>query len=271
MTQSPSVVVIDIETTGLDVTDGAIIELAAERYSLVGGRFECAEPAFQMLVRPRIPIEPAALEIHGITDAQAQAEGEEPAVALRAMAEFIGDDYLLAHNGVFFDYLYIPNECARHGVELGDNRLLDTLLVARKHLKSSGGYGMATLCEAYGIVNEQAHRALSDVRATAELFRRILERESDLERLWKQSYGYTLRSLRQTPAGFELLQRAIDERRKLYIEYQSTKKPRRRRWIRPLRLDLTRAGKRSVRAVCLESSTEKQFRLDRISALIELQ
>ena len=271
MAEPPSVVVIDIETTGLDVTDGAIIEVAAERYSLIGQRFECVEPAFQTLVKPRIPIEPAAVEIHGISEVQAQAEGQEPAVALRAMADFIDDDYLLAHNGVFFDYLYIPNECARHGVELAENRLLDTLLLARKHLKSSGGYGMASLCEAYGIVNEQAHRALSDVRATGELFRRIVERESDLERLWKQSYGYTLRSLRETPEGFELLQRAIDDRRKLHIEYQSTSKPRRRRWIRPLRLDLTRAGKRSVRAVCLESNTEKQFRLDRISELIELQ
>lgn len=271
MKSPASIVVLDIETTGLDVAEGAIIELAAQRYEVRAGQLvEQAGQRIDTLVQPRVPIEPASQAIHGISELEARQRGREPAAAFAELAAFLGTDPLLAHNGIFFDYLYVPNECDRYGVELGENRLLDTLPLARRHLVSPGGYGMATLCAALGIVNERAHRALSDVQATADLFRHILRQEPDLERLWQQSYGYTLRTLREVPPGFELLELAMDQRRPLRIEYQSASKPRRERWIEPLRLDLTRAGKRSVRARCLESGTDKQFRLDRISKLIAL-
>lgn len=264
------IVVLDFETTGLDVSEGAVIEMAACRYSLRGGQVQ-AEPSqtLETLVQPRVPIEPDSLAIHGITDEQAERDGQPPREAFRKLRDFMGDDSLLAHNGVFFDYLYLAAELSRYGLESSDNRLLDTLPLARVHLKSRG-YGLATLCETFGIVNEHAHRALSDVGVTTELFRLILEREPDLERLWQQSYGYTMKTLHEAPPGFELLQRAIDERKKLRIEYAGAGKPQRERWIQPRRFQITQKGKRSVRAVCLESNTEKHFRLDRIVKLIAL-
>jgi DNA polymerase III epsilon subunit-like protein len=270
MSTHRSAVILDFETTGLDVAAGAVVEIAAVRIPIVAGKL-APEPSetFHSLVVPRVPIEPEAEAIHGISDSEARSCGREPAQAFAAFRDFYGDSYLVAHNGVFFDFLYLAHELERYGLPVEPNRLLDTLPLARAHLKSSG-YALAALCETYGIVNERAHRASSDVHATSQLLGLIVARQPDVEALWRQSYGYTMVSLLATPAGFELLQRAIDEKRSLQIEYAGAKKPMRKRWILPIRFDMTQGGHRSVRARCLESNVDKQFRLDRIRRLIAL-
>jgi DNA polymerase III epsilon subunit-like protein len=267
-----TVIVLDIETTSLDVSAGAIIELAGVKLALDARSSTASfKDSFHTLIKPRVPIEADAFEAHGISDTEALEKGKAPEAAFSEFRGFLGNHALAAHNGLFFDYLFLVNEFSRYGIAPAENRLLDTLPLARKHLQSGAtSYRLGDLCLAYGIRHERAHRADSDAKATAELLRHIAERH-DFDELWQQSGRYTLKSLSDIPAGFDLLGKAITEGRDLQIRYAGADAAPRDRWIRPLYFQLTRGGHRSVSAICGETNVTKQFRLDRIQSLIRLK
>src|SRR3954469_25859752 len=63
-------VVLDTETTGLDVTQARIVQISAVR--IVAGRL-LADQTFDALVNPGVAIPPATTAIHGMTDAMVAA------------------------------------------------------------------------------------------------------------------------------------------------------------------------------------------------------
>lgn len=260
-------VIVDVETTGLDPHQGSIIEIGAVRLEADGTVSE-----FQILIHPRVPIEPHAFRAHGITEEECRVSGCTPAEAFRKFQEFLGDATLVAHNGIGFDYPFLAVEMNRHGVALRPNRLLDTVPIAKRYVKTvDGGFSLKSLCETYQVANERAHRALADARATARVFQEIVKCEQDLEILWQTSYALQFGSILEVPPGYELLEQAIKEGKDLYLEYQSSGQAPRERWVKPRNLTIGHNGARCLKAICLEENIEKMFRLDRMRRLIELR
>lgn len=123
----------DLETTGLDVINDQILEIAAATE-------DCANE-FSSYVKPSIPIPAAASAIHKITDSVVANEDRFAGVydrfiaflaKLRASTQHT--IVLIAHNNFGFDWLVLRNECARTQKEIPAwIEFADTLDIIRQH------------------------------------------------------------------------------------------------------------------------------------------
>jgi DNA polymerase III subunit epsilon len=166
--------VIDLETTGTSPHLCAITEIAASRYE--GG---VCTGTFATLVNPGVPIPPEITHLTGITQ---DMVGPAPTIdsLLPTLIEFIRDDVVVGHN-VRFDLGFINAALDVRGYARLTNRVVDTLRLARRLLRDdSPNCKLGTLAEHLGLPNQPSHRALSDVRATADLLHYILERAAGL-------------------------------------------------------------------------------------------
>lgn len=179
-------VVIDIETTGLKLTN-KIIEVSAIRYE----DFEPVQ-AFTTLLNPNTPIPKEVSQINNITD-EMVADSPNFKQIIPALADFIGDSNLLGQN-ILFDLRFLY----KYGYDFTtvNRKYYDTLECAKSKLKRYDqrkdlnedyydfdviDYKLDTLCEYYDILRNNSHRSLSDCLATAKVFKKILENEYELE------------------------------------------------------------------------------------------
>jgi DNA polymerase III subunit epsilon len=166
--------VIDLETTGASPTECAITEIAASRYE--GG---VCTGTFTTLVNPGVPIPPQITYLTGISQ---DMVGPAPTIdaVLPALIEFVRDDVIVGHN-VRFDLGFINAALIQRDYARLSNRVVDTLRLARRLLRDDApNCKLGTLAECLGLAHQPTHRALSDVRATADLLHYILERAAGL-------------------------------------------------------------------------------------------
>ena len=162
-------VVFDIETTGLDTYNDRIIELGAVRV-----KDDVVVGEFNRLINPGITIPFVVTNINGITN-EMVADEDYPGVVLSHFNKFIeGSDFLIGHNSIRFDYPFLQSEFKRNFVKSKDYLVKDTLRIARLKLgRRLRSFTLQNLAQFYGIENREAHRALSDVYATYELFKKL--------------------------------------------------------------------------------------------------
>lgn len=154
-------IVVDLETTGLSPERDAIIEIAAVR--VLNG--EVAD-VFETLVNPRRHISSQITAITGIDDDMV-VEAPSIDTAMKGFLEFAGDMPLVGHNIIRFDMCFLQN-CAPVY-----NDCVDTLDLAEHIKHGSSGKSLSALCEYFGIVNDNAHRALSDCMATYKVYEEL--------------------------------------------------------------------------------------------------
>ena len=155
---------IDLETTGLSLSQDKIIEVSAVLYDEDG----VEEGVLSTLIKPGIRIPPAASRVNRISDEMVRTSPTFAAVA-PALADALRNRILVGHNVISFDARFLASEFAAAGLEMTHHSVLDTLHLSRKaypHLKS---HKLAILCDLAGIENKTAHRAESDARATWHL------------------------------------------------------------------------------------------------------
>jgi DNA polymerase III epsilon subunit family exonuclease len=161
-------VVFDIETTGLDTDIDRIIELGAIRVlngEVVG--------VFDKLINPGIIISDFITNINGISNEMVK-DADYPGVVLSEFNRFVsGVEFLVGHNAYFFDYPFIQSEFKRNLIKHDKLYVKDTMFIAKKKIPRFRSYSLKNLTEHLGIVNQTAHRALSDVYATFELFEKL--------------------------------------------------------------------------------------------------
>jgi DNA polymerase III epsilon subunit family exonuclease len=158
-------VVFDIETTGLDVFRDRIIEIGAVK--VIDGQ---VVDEFEELINPMVDIPRKITQITGI-DNNLLLDADFPGVVLIKFLNFIQDaDFIIGHNAKKFDYPFLVNEYKRNGIPFDGVICKDTMFEAIKKLGRGRRFSLKSLCEEFGIRNKRAHRALSDVYATHELF-----------------------------------------------------------------------------------------------------
>jgi len=162
--------VVDVETTGGSPATAALTEVAAARYR--GG--ECLG-TFQTLVDPGHSVPPLISVLTGITDDL--LVGAPPVEGiLPAFLEFVGDAVLVGHN-VSFDLSFLDAALAEAGRAPLGNTTVDTLALARRLVRPEvPNCRLRTLATCLGLEHLPSHRALDDVRATADLLHRLIER-----------------------------------------------------------------------------------------------
>ena len=159
-------VVFDFETTGLSARDCEVIEIGAVK--VVDG---IITEAFSSFANPGIPIPEKITEITSITDADVVNAPTMDKIT-PDFYKFSKDCILVAHNAPF-DKGFL-DKYAKANRFLFDNRVVDTLTVAKKTVVSSK-YKLETLCNFFDITLEGAHRAVNDCEATAKLLVKLAE------------------------------------------------------------------------------------------------
>ncbi len=162
----PEYIVLDIESTGLSRDKHKITELAAVKVK--DGEIV---DEFQTLVNPEQHIPSFITSLTGISNEMVK---DAPKIneALPKFLDFLGDNVIIGHN-VTFDYKFIEHNAQLLDLPFKNPKLCTRKLANRiyRHLPSKSlGY----LCEYLDIKNLQAHRALTDVLATTELFQKFL-------------------------------------------------------------------------------------------------
>ncbi len=161
--------VVDVETTGGSPATAALTEIAAAKYR--GG--ECLGE-FQTLVDPGCDVPPLITLLTGITDDMVRGA---PAVSsvLPSLLEFLHGTVVVGHN-VGFDLSFLDAALVGGGYEPLANASVDTLALARRLVRPDvPNCKLRTLASALRLEHLPSHRALDDVRATADLLHRLIE------------------------------------------------------------------------------------------------
>ena len=168
--------VFDFETTGLKPGCHEPIQVAASL--LDGNMIELG--AFDALMRPLRPelASPEALAVNGRSLAELAAE-PHPGEILGQFIDFVrgaGELVVIVGHNVEFDLEFLRHEEATYGLALPRCEVaVDTCTLARVHLEARGAIAnskLGTVAAHYGI-EFQAHDALGDVRATAQVLERF--------------------------------------------------------------------------------------------------
>ena len=152
-------VIVDVETTGTNAEMADLVEVAAVRVK--GGK---VTDRWSTFVNPGRPI--FGNQMHGITDKDVKG-APSPAEAAKKALAFVGDATLVGHS-VGFDIAFLEAALG-DGTRVEKGRYLDTLTLARDGYPDLPSYTLGELSRFFGIQLQQAHRALPDAEATAEL------------------------------------------------------------------------------------------------------
>jgi DNA polymerase-3 subunit epsilon len=167
-------VVVDLETTGGSHSNSSITEIGAVK--IRGGEII---GEFQTLINPESPIPAFITVLTGITDAMV-IEAPKIGEALFSFLEFAGspeETVLIAHNAPF-DIGFLKAAALECATPWPKFQVIDTARVARCVVTrdEAPNCKLATLANFFGAATNPDHRALSDARATVDVFHGILDR-----------------------------------------------------------------------------------------------
>ncbi|HXF60424.1 MAG TPA: helicase C-terminal domain-containing protein [Caldilineaceae bacterium] len=171
-------VALDLETTGLDARADAIIEIGAVRfvYDRSVHPFGCRVlDHFVTFVNPLRPIPLRIQQLTGIRDADVAAAPTLDKV-IPELLSFVTSDVaaVVAHNAGFdFSFLQAAGINFHRPVQ-------DTFELASILLPGMASYNLGELCRQIEIALPEAHRALDDATAAANLFTYLLRRMEQL-------------------------------------------------------------------------------------------
>jgi signal-transduction protein with cAMP-binding, CBS, and nucleotidyltransferase domain/DNA polymerase III epsilon subunit-like protein len=170
---SLEIVVLDTETTGLDVATARIVQIAA--LHLKGGMIEDGD-GFDVLVNPGLPIPAESARVHGILDADV---ADKPGIAavLPDLAAFIGDRILVGHS-IHYDLALLRAEAKRAGVVWREPRTLDVAWLLAGMDRGVVDTSLDSMALTLAVPVTYRHTAMGDVRTTAGIYTALLPRLS---------------------------------------------------------------------------------------------
>jgi DNA polymerase-3 subunit epsilon len=161
--------VFDTETTGLEPSNGdEIIQIGAVR--AINGRLLRQEVVDQ-IIDPGIPLKPAGIPIHGITEDMVRGQPTID-VVLPVFHEFCSDTVLVAHNAAF-DMRFLQLKEERTGLKF-EQPVLDTLLLSQVIHPNQETHKLEAIAERLGINVIGRHTALGDAFVTGEVFLKMI-------------------------------------------------------------------------------------------------
>ena len=187
----------DTETNGLPKDYRAPISNTNNWPRLVELAWQSLDENFQVISEKSFIIKPVdfkipsqASDIHGITYEKAMEEGVLLENILEEFSPEIKKNQVLSGHNISFDYKIIACELFRKNLNDELNRLMELRQVCTMQSSTNickipgkfGKYKWPTLSEAYqfffGKDFESAHRALNDVKASAEILQELKKRKA---------------------------------------------------------------------------------------------
>ncbi len=170
--------IIDIESNGAGYRKECIIDIAIYRYD--GQKIV---DQFISLVNPESDITPFVQKLTNITPKMVKTAPKFHEIA-RRIVEITANTTLVGHN-IDFDYRMLRQSFQRLGYEFKINTL-DTIPLAKKLVPDEVSYSLGKLVKSLGIPLTNAHRAEGDARATLELFKLLIAKDTENEIIQKQ-------------------------------------------------------------------------------------
>ena len=176
-------IVLDTETTGLDVDDGhKVIEIGCVEIidRNVTTNF------FHEYINPKRLIEEKAFEVHGISNESLENKPIFSEIIDKFM-DYISDSPLIIHNAPF-DVGFLRAEISSSGQNPDkisvEREILDTLKIARKTFPGKRN-SLDALCSRYFVDNtdRNLHGALLDARLLANVYLRMTQGQTSIEGL----------------------------------------------------------------------------------------
>lgn len=158
------VICFDLETSGLDARYEGIIEIGA--VNITTGE------KFSTFCNPGKRISKRIEELTGITNEMLQDAIPQKEAILKFF-EFVGDNAVLCGHNLSFDCRMLTGVCARLHIKHPVIYFIDTLPISRKLLPELKNHKLGSLCEHYGVINKAAHRAIEDVIANVEVYKKM--------------------------------------------------------------------------------------------------
>lgn len=181
-------VVIDIETSGFDPNQNAILEIAAITLKMDEKGFLAPDETLQFNVNPfeNAILEPTALAFNGIDPNNPLRDAVDEKVALEAIFKLVRNGIkandcsravIVAHNA-HFDHSFLMAASERAGIKRNPFHPFATFDTASLSGLVFGQTVLAKACEAAEMPfdHKQAHSALYDTEKTAILFCEIVNR-----------------------------------------------------------------------------------------------
>lgn len=173
------IVIFDTETTGLDVFNDDIIEIAAIR--IKGG--EVVGEPLDLYIETDKPILPMLGDkenpMYAIYhEKMSTGELRSPSDALQRFLAYVGTSPILGHNANY-DYNILDNNLQRYckdTMQAHDIRCFDSLKLIRLLAPSLHSYKLESLLETFHLAGVNSHQAIDDVKATVSLVRLCAEK-----------------------------------------------------------------------------------------------
>ena len=173
------IVVFDTETTGLNVFQDDIIEIAA--IQIKGG--EVVGEPLDLYIETDKPILPMLGDKENPMYAiyhEKMSTGEllSPSDALQRFLAYVGTSPILGHNANY-DYNILDNNLQRYcndTMQAHDIRCFDSLKLIRLLAPSLHSYKLESLLETFQLAGVNSHQAIDDVKATVSLVRLCAEK-----------------------------------------------------------------------------------------------
>lgn len=162
------IVAVDIETTGLNPEEDAIIEIGAVKFN--GRR---VEDEWSTLVNPRRPIPGFITQLTGISNPMVR-NAPYLVDVMADMIAFIGEAPVVGHN-ISFDLSFLQQAGA-----LRQNIDIDTYELAAVLMPTASRYNLSALAQQLNILLPATHRALDDARVTHAVFVTLVEKAQTL-------------------------------------------------------------------------------------------
>jgi DNA polymerase-3 subunit epsilon len=168
-------VFVDIETTGLNLLANEIIEIGCV---FTTESLEVIEE-FEVKIKPEHieNADPVALKVNHYDEGDWK-DAQNLKEAMKIFSEKVKDCIMVGHN-VAFDAGFL--EYAFNKTKLANTmhyHKLDTVSIAWAKMHNDPKlehFSLRELCLLFDIKNERAHTALSDARATYELYKKLME------------------------------------------------------------------------------------------------
>lgn len=175
LTLTRPIACVDLETTGVSITQDRIVEISIIKVSPDGSK-----DVRTRRMNPGIPIPPEASAVHGIYDADV---ANEPTFKMLAngIKQYLENCDLCGFNSNKFDFPILTEEFLRAGldVDFRDRQLVDVQQIFFKKEPRNLSAAYQFYCQKE-LIN--SHSAEADALATMEILYAQLERYSDLQR-----------------------------------------------------------------------------------------
>ena len=177
-------IVLDTETTGISVKEGhRIVEIGCiELENLIP-----TKKNFHCYLNPERKVSEKAFEVHGYTDEFLSKQKKFNEI-VKEFLEFIKDKKLIIHNAEF-DLAHLNHELEILGMDKIDNKVTDTLTLAREKYPGSS-ISLDALCKRYRIDNSRRkkHTALIDCDLLSKVYINLIDQKEPTLDFQHQDY-----------------------------------------------------------------------------------